>query len=175
MVKIRGNPLFKWIALIFLIGFSAAFQYNAAHYFAVAGVIPNLLLVTAITAGFALGSESGGFAGICLGLYQDAQSGKILGMYALFYLYAGVIAGFFPKKSNLGDFPTALIAVYALTLLSESAVYLFAYAIPILRGGLTPGTDLLRAAVRVIVPASFVNAFWCIPFFFILRPGAAPA
>jgi rod shape-determining protein MreD len=133
--------------------------------------MPNLTLVAAIVAGYTLGSESGGFAGICLGLYQDAQSGKILGMYALFYLYTGVIAGFFPKKTYIGDFSTALIAVYTLTLLNECAIFLFAYTIPILRSGLTPGTDFIRAAGAVIVPAAFINALWSIPYYFVLKPG----
>ena len=146
-------------------------QYSAARYISVAGIIPNLMLVAAVTAGFTMGSEAGGFAGLCLGLYWDAQSGKILGVNALLFLYGGVIAGLFPRKANIGDLPTALIAVYATTVLYEGAVFLFAYTIPILRGGFIPGVDLLRAVGSIIVPAAFLNAFCCIPYYFILRPG----
>ena len=173
MKRLRDKPLFKRIMLIVLIGLSASLQFNAARYVAVSGIMPNLLLITAAIAGFTLGSEAGGFTGICLGLYHDAQGGKILGMYALFYMYAGIAAGFFPRKLNIGNFSTALIAVYILTLLNEGAIYLFAYAIPILRGGFTPGTDFIGAAAGVIVPAAFINALWCIPYYFILRPGKA--
>jgi len=155
-----------------MIGTSAALQYSAARYISVAGVFPNFMLVAAVTAGYTLGSETGGFTGLCLGFYQDAQSGKILGMYALLFLYAGVIAGLIPKKSNASDLPMALIAVYALTVLSEGATYLFAYVIPIMRAGLIPGADILRAVGTVIVPAAFLNVVCSIPYYFILRPGA---
>ena len=172
MKKKRNRPILKRVVLIFIIGLSAALQYNAARYFAIAGVLPNLMLVAAVTAGFTLGSETGGFAGLCLGLYQDAQNGKILGMYALLYLYAGVLAGFFPKKSSIADLPTSLIAVYLMSALYEGAVFLFAYTIPILRGGLSPGAGLLHAAVGIIIPAAFINAIWGLPYFFILRARA---
>jgi len=172
MKKRRNRPILKRILLILIIGLSAALQYSAARYISIAGVSPNFMLVAAVTAGYTLGSETGGFTGLCLGFYQDAQSGKILGMYALLFLYAGVIAGQIPKKSNASDLPMALIAVYALTVLCEGATYLFAYAIPVMRAGLIPGADILRAVGTVIVPAAFLNAVCGIPYFFILRPGA---
>ena len=154
-------------------GFTAALQYSAARYINIAGVIPNLMLVAAVTAGFTLSSEAGGFAGVCLGLYQDAQSGKILGLHALLLLYGGIVAGFIPKKSTIGDLSSVLITVYAITVLYESVLYMFAYAIPVLRGGYAPGMDFLRAIGSVIVPAAFLNAFCSIPYYFILRPGGA--
>ena len=169
MKEKHGNPIVQNIILVLVIALSAALQYNAAGYMKFAGAMPNFMLVAVVVAGYALGSESGGFAGLCLGLYQDAQNGKILGMYALFYLYMGVIAGFFPKKGSMGDFPTALIAVYVTTMLYEGAVYLFAYAIPILRGGYAPGAGFMRAVGGVIVPAAFLNAFFGIPYYFILH------
>lgn len=172
MKKRRPRLLLKRLVLILIIGLSAALQYSAVRYINFVGVFPNLMLVAAVTAGYALGSESGGFTGLCLGLYLDAQSGRILGMNALFFLYAGVIAGFVPKKSKIGDLPTALIAVYALTVFYEGAVYLFAYSIPVLRGGYDPGVGLLRAVGTVIVPVSFLNALCAIPYYFILRPGS---
>ena len=169
------RPILKRLVLILVIGLSAATQYGAARYFNFAGIYPNLMLVAAVTAGYTLGSETGGFAGLCLGLYQDAQSGKILGVYALLFLYAGVIAGLVPKKTNSGDLPSALVSVYALTVLYEGAVYLFAYAIPVMRSGYAPGVDLLRAVGSVIVPAAFLNALYSLPYYFILRPGVAYA
>ena len=170
--KRRRGPFFQRLALILLIALSAALQYSAARYISIAGVIPNLMLVAAVTAGFTLGSEAGGFTGLCLGLYQDAQSGKILGLHALLFLYGGVVAGFIPKKSTIGDLPAVLITVYAITVLYEGILYLFAYAIPILRGGYTPGVDFFNAVGGVIVPAAFLNVFCCVPYYFILRPGS---
>ena len=157
--------------MLLLIGLSAALQYSAARYISIAGVLPNLMLVAAVIAGFTISSEAGGFAGLGLGLYHDAQSGKILGMHALLFMYCGVIAGMVPKKSTVGDLPAALIAVYAITVLYEGAVYLFAYAIPVLRAGHMPGVSLLRAIGSIIVPSAFLNAFCSIPYYFILRPG----
>jgi len=173
MGKRRGRPILKRIILILIIGLSAALQYSAARYINVAGVFPNLMFVAAVIAGYTLGSEAGGFTGLCLGLYQDAQSGKIMGMHALFFLYGGVIAGLFPKKSLAGDLPMALIAVYAMTVLYEGALYLFAYAIPALRNGHAPGLGLLNAVGLIIVPAAFLNALCSLPYYFILRPGGA--
>jgi rod shape-determining protein MreD len=172
MKKKRGRPILKRIALVLIIAVSAALQYGAVKYLKVYGVSPNLMFVAAVTAGFTLGSEAGGFAGICLGLYQDSQSGKILGLHASLFLYGGVLAGMLPKRSSIGDLPAALISVYAMTVLYEGAVYLFAYAIPVLRGGYVPGIDIFRAVGSVIVPAAFLNALFCIPYYFILRPGS---
>ena len=172
MKKKGARPIIKRIVLIVIIALSAALQYSAVRYFSVAGIFPNLMFVTAVTAGFTLGSEAGGFSGFCLGLYQDAQSGKILGMHALLFLYGGVLAGLIPKKSSSGNLPAAFVSVYALTVLYEGAIYLFAYAIPVMRDGYMPGADFLRAIGSIIVPAAFLNAFCCIPYYYILRPGA---
>ena len=171
MKKRRERPILKRIVLIFIIGLSAALQYGAVRYVNLAGVYPNVMLVATVIAGYALGGEAGGFAGLCLGLYQDAQSGGILGMNALFFLYSGVIAGFVPKKSRVGDLTAALIAVYALTVFYEGAVYLFAYTIPILQGGYEPGAGLIQAVVTIIVPAAFLNAAIGIPYYYVLRTG----
>ena len=173
MQEKRGRPILKRIVLILLIGLSAALQYNIARYIGVRGAYPNLMFVTAVTAGFTIRSEAGGFAGFSLGLYQDSQSGKILGMHALLFLYAGVISGLIPKKAGLGDLPALLIAVYALTVLYEGAIYLFAYAIPVLRNGYLPGADLLHAIGAIIVPTAFLNAVCSVPFYLVLRPGSA--
>jgi len=169
MKKRRSRPILKRILLILVIALSAALQYGIAFRINAAGPLPNLLLVTAVTAGYALGSEAGGFSGLCLGLYQDAQSGKILGLYALLLLYAGVAAGQFPKKANLGDLPAVLITVYAITVIYEGALYLFGYALPVVQAGLRPGMDLLRAAGFVIIPVAFMNSLCSVPFYFILR------
>jgi rod shape-determining protein MreD len=172
-MKIKKNrPVYRRIALVLMIGLTAALQYNAVHYVKAGGALPNLMLVAAVTAGFTLGSEAGGFAGLCLGLYNDAQSGKILGLHALTLLYAGVVAGLAPKKPGVGELPAALIAVYAATVLYEFSIYLFAYALPVLRNGFVPGADLLRAVGTVIIPAAFINTLLGIPYFYILRPGA---
>jgi len=156
-----------------IIGLAAALQYSAARYMNVAGVFPNLMFVAAVAAGYAISSEAGGFAGLCLGLYQDAQSGKIMGMHALFFLYGGVIAGLFPKKSSIGDLPMMLIAMYALTVLYEGGLYIFAYAIPATRGGFGPGLDALNAVATVIIPAAFLNVICCVPFYFVLGIGGS--
>ncbi|MDR3119828.1 MAG: rod shape-determining protein MreD [Clostridiales bacterium] len=161
--------IMKRLAVALICAFSAALQYSALRYFSVVGTRPNLPLVATVMTGFALGGEAGALAGFFLGLYQDAQTGKILGMYALFYLYAGVAAGFFPKKTYAGNLPAALIGVYGMSVAYEAAVWLFAYAIPILRGGMTPETGFLTAAVRIIVPTAFLNTFACVPYYFALR------
>ena len=173
MKKNNIRPILKRIALVFIIALSAALQYSAVRYFNIAGVYPNLMFVAAVTAGFTLGSEAGGFSGLCLGLYQDAQSGKILGMHALLFLYGGVLAGLIPRKASAGGLPAAFISVYALTVLYEGAIYVFAYAIPVLRSGYMPGADLFRAIGSLIAPAAFLNAFCCIPYYLILHTRAS--
>ena len=163
--------IIKRILLVLIAALSAGLQYSVAHYVKITGASPNLMFVAAVVAGFTLGGEAGGLSGLCLGLYQDAQSGKILGMHALLFLYAGAVAGMLPKKLKPGAFPAALITVYVLTLIYEGAVYLFAYAMPILRSGYSPGAGFLWAAVGVIIPAAFLNTLCSIPYYFILRTG----
>ena len=171
--KKRNRPILKRVILIFVIGAAAALQYTAARYLSIGGVNPNLMLAACVIAGFTIGSEAGGFAGLCLGLYQDAQSGKILGLHALLFLYAGVISGMMPRKPGLGSLPAALIAVYALTVLYEGALCLFAYTIPLMREGFIPAANILYSIITIIIPAAFINAICSVPFFLILQPRSA--
>jgi rod shape-determining protein MreD len=152
---------------------SALLQNSVMQYASVFGVRPNLPLVAAAATGLSLGVMPGGVAGFLLGLYQDALTGKILGMYALIYLYAGIAAGLASQKlrSAAGSLPACLIIVYAMSVAYEMGLYLFAYAIPVLRSGYSFSAGLGYALGRIVVPASFLNAVAFTPYYFLLGLG----
>jgi rod shape-determining protein MreD len=142
--------------IIFLL-LSILLQYSFVTRISVFGVRPNLPLTMAIVTGIAADSVVGGAAGFAIGLYHDAMTGKILGMYALFGLYAGALAGWFSGKHRNESYPTVMIITYLVSVFYEGCVYLFGYAIPIVRGGVAASADVIYAFTRIILPEALLN------------------
>ena len=166
----KKNNKLKPVYQILIIILTIALQYTAMQYVSVFGAKPNLPLVLTVVIALLVSTESAALSGLFLGLYHDASSGKILGMYALIYLYVGVIAGFFSKKDSMKSLPATIIITYILSAVAEGSLYLFGYAIPLLRGGYQPTAGLIFALSRIIIPASFLNAVLAVPYYFLFKP-----
>lgn len=80
--------------------------------FALASIVPNLLIVVTSAFGFMRGKKEGMLIGFACGLLRDVMMGELLGLYALIYLVIGYVNGFF-RKIFYGDdikLPIFLIA-----------------------------------------------------------------
>ncbi len=103
MPNIIVNILF--VILCFLL------QCTVFHSISFGGIIPNLMIILTASYGFMRGKKSGLLTGFFSGLLMDIFFGKILGFYALIYMYIGYLNGylkklFFPEDIKL---PIALI------------------------------------------------------------------
>ena len=163
------NNRIKLIYQITILVFSLVLQYTAVRHVSLLGVRPNLPLVAIIAIGIASGPEPAALAGFILGLYQDSVSGKILGMYALFYLYVGVIAGLLSKRNSMKSLPASIVMTYVLSAVTEVSIYLFGYVIPILRSGHTPNASFFYALGRIIPIASLMNAVLAIFYYLLFK------
>lgn len=80
---------------------------------ALAGIIPNLMIVLTSSFGFMRGEKEGLIIGFFCGLLSDIFFGDILGFYALVMMYIGFLNGkfcrvFYPEDIKL---PIALIVI----------------------------------------------------------------
>lgn len=99
------------VAIFILVCF--VLQCSVFGSFAIAGIIPNLLIILTAAFGFMRGEEEGLVIGFCCGLLNDVFFGEFLGFYALVLMYIGYLNGkfsriFYPEDIKL---PMALIVV----------------------------------------------------------------
>jgi rod shape-determining protein MreD len=84
------------------------------HYFALANIMPNLLLILVVSTAYMRGRMSGLLMGFICGLLVDLLYGSfIIGLYALLYLLIGYFMGFTNKVYSNDDYtlPIVFIAV----------------------------------------------------------------
>jgi rod shape-determining protein MreD len=163
--KITAKTILN-IAFFFV---SILLQYSFVTRISVFGVMPNLPIAIAIVTGIVSDSVFGGAAGFAAGLYHDAMTGKILGMYALFGLYAGVLAGFFSKKHRNENLLTVILITYLLSVFYEGCVFLFGYTIPLVRSGAEASADVIYAFTRIILPEAALNTIYGLVAFLALK------
>ena len=159
----------KTILNILMIMLALLLHYTFVPEFSINGARPHLPLVMVIVTGIASGSVYGGAAGFITGLYQDAMTGKILGMYALFGLYSGALAGIFSNRRKNESVLAVIFITYFVSVFFESCSYFFGYVIPIVRNGGEAAAGIAHAFARIIVPEAMMNTLIGAPIFLILR------
>ena len=97
------------VTLFILFGF--ILQCSVFGSIAMAGIIPNLMIILTSSFGFMRGEREGLVIGFCCGLLNDIFFGSFLGFYALVLMYIGFLNGkfsriFYPEDIKL---PIALI------------------------------------------------------------------
>lgn len=83
------------IAVIIIVCF--LLQCTVFQSLEIASVSPNLLIVVTAAFGFMRGQKEGLFVGFFCGILLDLLSGNVLGFYALIYMFAGFLNGFFKR------------------------------------------------------------------------------
>lgn len=91
---------------------SFTLQTSVFHFFSLANITPNFMLITVVAAGIMRGRKAGIAVGFFSGLLIDIFFGEFLGVYAFIYMIFGFINGFFNHMFYAEEavFPIAMMA-----------------------------------------------------------------
>ena len=92
--------------------------------FAMANVIPNLLIVVTSAFGFMRGKREGLLIGFFCGLLKDLSGGGLLGFYALIYMLIGYCNGFFKRVFYDEDVKLPMVLISASDLSYSLIIYI---------------------------------------------------
>lgn len=110
------------------------FQSAAFHYFQLANIMPNLLLILVVSTAYMRGRLSGMMVGFFSGLLVDLMFGTyIVGLYALLYLLIGFLMGYTNKVYSNDDYTLPIVFVGISDLIYGFFYYVFEF---LLRGRL---------------------------------------
>ncbi len=114
----------KRVGIIFIIIFiSYILQTTIFPHLALAGVVPNFLVVVTASFGLINGSKQGMAVGFTCGLISDFFSGTYLGIYVLIFLYIGFISGLFKRLFYGEDIKLPLLLIGASDLIYGCSIY----------------------------------------------------
>jgi rod shape-determining protein MreD len=123
-------------------------QSSVFPAFALANVVPDLLIVLIVANAYSSGIFSGMFTGLFCGLLVDCMFGNVIGLYALIYMVIGYLNGYSNKIYDKEDvtIPLVLIAV------SEFSYCFFYYIVEFLmRGRLNVGYYMFRIGLPCVI------------------------
>lgn len=86
-------------------------QSTIFHFFELAGVVPNLMLIITMSFGLMRGRKEGLLVGFFSGLLIDIFFGSILGPYAFIYMTIGYTNGFFHRIYYVEDVLLPMIMI----------------------------------------------------------------
>ena len=115
------------IALVIYVSF--LLQTSIFSKYRLAGVTPNVLICVVATYGFMKGRRHGILVGFFAGLLLDIFSSNLFGMYALLYMYIGLLNGLFKKQFFGDDLRLPMILIGTSDLIYGVATYLTLFAI----------------------------------------------
>lgn len=121
-------------------------QSSSYHYFKMADIMPNLLLILVVSTAYMRGRFTGMILGFFSGLLVDLMFGSyIIGLYALLYLFLGYLMGFTNKIYSEDDYTLPIIFIGISDLIYSFFYYIFEF---LLRGRL----NFLFYLRRIIIP-----------------------
>ncbi len=121
-------------------------QSSSYHYFKMADIMPNLLLILVVSTAYMRGRFTGMVLGFFSGLLVDLMFGSyIIGLYALLYLLLGYLMGFTNKVYSKDDYTLPIIFIGISDLIYGFFYYIFEF---LLRGRL----HFLFYLRRIIIP-----------------------
>lgn len=88
-------------------------QTSTFHYFGLADIMPNLLLILVVSTAYMRGRTAGLAIGFFSGLLIDLVYGDLIGIYAFIYMFIGYFMGYTNKIYSNDDytFPIIFVAV----------------------------------------------------------------
>lgn len=89
------------------------------------GITPNLFLIATCSISFLFGSKSGGICGLVLGLFQDMNMGRSIGLNGFLYMYIGIIMGQFNKRFFKDNYVVLTVFIVLATMAYETILYVF--------------------------------------------------
>ncbi len=108
-------------------------QSSLFHYINLAGVMPNLLLILVVSTAYMRGRKTGIWMGFLSGLMVDLIFGRVIGLYALFYILIGYFIGSLHRFYSNDDFTLPLFFVAISNIIYGFFYYVFEF---LLRGRL---------------------------------------
>ena len=75
-------------------------QTSTFHYFGLADIMPNLLLILVVSSAYMRGRLTGLGIGFFTGLLMDIVYGELIGLYAFIYMIIGYFTGYANKIYN---------------------------------------------------------------------------
>lgn len=154
------------VAIVGCLYICVILQTSVFSRIALAGITPNLLLVMTAMFGFMLGVKYGMVTGFLCGLTLDLFMGTHFGMYALIYLYIGLLNGLFLKIFYGDDIKLPLFLVAFSDLIYGMTIY---GAFLFLDGE----RDFLYYFSNIIIPEIIYTSVVSLAFYYPLKSLAA--
>ncbi len=108
-----------WLFLI------AVLQPTLISSIGIFGIAPNLFLVFIVAAAMIKGKKTGAVCGFVYGLVFDLLVGRMIGVNALLYMYAGLFAGLLCERFISGTgCVVAAVLVFAISLVCGTIYYI---------------------------------------------------
>ncbi|MGF7144069.1 rod shape-determining protein MreD [Anaerotaenia torta] len=134
-----------------------ALQSAAFHYFQLANIMPNLLLILVVSTAYMRGRLSGMLMGFFSGLLVDLRFGSyVVGLYALLYLLIGYFMGFTNKIYSNDDYTLPIVFIGISDFVYGFFYYVFEF---LLRGRLNFMYYLRRFIIPEIIYTVVVSVF----------------
>lgn len=126
-------------------------QVGLVPYIALAGVMPNALLLAAVTVALVKGPRAGMVSGFAAGLLFDLLGTAPIGPGALVFCVVGFAAGSIQENTFADGWLVPLVVVFFASLTAEAA-YVFVLAV-LGEGGISVG-----GVVKLAFPAALYNS-----------------
>lgn len=124
---------------------------------------PDAMLAATVSYAVLTGSFSGAVFGAAGGLVMDTLFGRSLGLYAILYLIAGVVAGYFYKKFYADNLIVPAAAAAAAGFVKDLTLAFLVFA-----GGARFG--FAGILIRYIVPSAIMTGLFCTLIHIVLKP-----
>lgn len=111
------------IVLFLIISICFVLQTTVFQALSLANITPNLMIIVVSSIGLMRGRKEGMFVGFVCGLLVDIFCGFYLGFYALLYMYAGYINGFFRRRFYPEDIQQPMLLVSASDIITNLIIY----------------------------------------------------
>ncbi len=121
------------------------------HYFSLANIMPNMLLILVVSTAYMRGRMTGLLLGFFSGLLVDIIFGNVIGLYAMLYMLIGYLIGFTNRFYSNDDYTFPIILVAISDFLYGFLYYVFEF---LLRGRLS----FLYYLRRLILPEVIYTA-----------------
>jgi rod shape-determining protein MreD len=141
----------RWWTTVGALAIALLLQVTLAPYLAIAGVVPNFLVLVVITLSFVEGPSAGAVAGFAAGLLLDLLSSNPVGAWALVLSTAGYVAGMLQENLFAEGWLAPVTVAVVAALLAD-----FAYLIVLTVLGVGP--DFWASLLRAVLPRAVYNA-----------------
>lgn len=154
--------MIRYLVYLPLVLVALAFQTTWLARAAIAGAVPNPLVIFVLTIGLLHGSEEGALVGAGVGLVEDIATGVPLGLGMLADMCVGFAAGLAERFIYMESVLLPVVASVGLTALRAAVWALAAHLVGLLTG---PLADVVRMAAA----GACYNGLVAIPLFHAFR------